>query len=280
MKKKTQKIKGKSKLKSQHKLFLGAFIGMLAVMLLSIFYYKFDSNLLTRLSFYVNLANPSMKIVRVQEGLRKEEIAEILVKKFGWTDIEKNDFIHAHVSLNTQDLEGRYFPKTYMMNKDINPQQASESMFQEFIKQTDKIKISESQEIMNEDTVLKIASLIQREAAGKSDMRLISGIIWNRIFDGMRLQIDATLQYAKGSEENGWWGRVKSEDKKIDSEYNTYKIEGLPPGAIANPGIEAIKAAYNPQETDCVFYLHDRKRRIHCTKTYDEHKANIEKYYR
>ena len=110
-------------------------------------------------------------------------------------------------------------------------------------------------------------------------MNLISGIIWNRIFKGMKLQIDATLQYAKGSEEAGWWREVTSEDKKIKSSYNTYLHIGLPPSAIANPGLNAITAAYNPQKTKCMFYLHDKNRNIHCAVTYEEHKKNIEKYY-
>lgn len=245
-----------------------------------VMYYRLDPELLTKLSFYVDLANPSVRIIKVQEGLRKEEVGEILVKKLGWDETEKNDFINAHIALNTQDLEGRYFPKTYLLDKDIDPEGASEIMLSEFEKQTSKIQIPKAKQIINEDTALKIASLIQREAAGKEDMRLISGIIWNRIFSGMKLQIDATLQYAKGSEEDGWWRMVSPADKRIDSEYNTYKHEGLPPGAIANPGLEALKAAYNPQETKCMFYLHDRNREIHCAVTYEEHKANIEKYYK
>jgi UPF0755 protein len=54
---------------------------------------------------------------------------------------------------------------------------------------------------------------------------------------------------------------------------------GLPPGPIANPGLDAIYAAYNPQKTDCMFYLHDKNRQIHCSKTYEEHKQNIGLYY-
>jgi UPF0755 protein len=92
------------------------------------------------------------------------------------------------------------------------------------------------------------------------------------------LQIDATLQYAKGSEENGWWGQVTPGDTKIKSFYNTYLYAGLPPGAIANPGLAAISAAYNPQKTNCLFYLHDKNRKIHCAVTYEEHKKNIETY--
>jgi UPF0755 protein len=132
---------------------------------------------------------------------------------------------------------------------------------------------------LNEDKILIIASLIQREAAGKKDMNLVSGVIWNRIMSDMPLAIDATLQYAKGTEEN-WWPQPKSEDKYIDSAYNTYQNKGLPPHPIANPGLAAIDAAMNPSDTSCLYYIHDRYRRIHCSPTYEGHKTNINLYLR
>jgi len=244
-----------------------------------VYYYGLDPSLLTKLSFYENLANPSIRIVRVQEGMRKEQVAEIMANKLGWNENEKNNFVNIHIALNSTNLEGRYFPKTYLIDKDESPTTVSMTMFDEFVKQIEGIKKPASKEIINQDTAIKIASIIQREAAGKNDMRLISGIIWNRIWSGMKLQMDATLQYVKGNEEEGWWNRVNPEDKKIESSYNTYLYEGLPPGAIANPGIDAISAAYNPQKTDCIFYLHDKHRKIHCAVTYEEHRKNIERYY-
>lgn len=244
-----------------------------------VFYYHIDPSLLTKLSFYIDLANPNMRIVRVEEGLRKEQIAETIAKKLSWNDKEKEDFVNLHLALNGNDFEGRYFPKTYLIDKDETPSVVGATMFDEFSKQVEKVKNTKAKEILNEDTILKIASIIQREAAGNGDMRLVSGIVWNRIWIGMKLQIDATLQYAKGNEEDGWWGRVDPKDKKIDSLYNTYLYNGLPPSPIANPGLDAISAAYNPEKTDCLFYLHDRNRKIHCSKTYEGHKKNIEIYY-
>ncbi len=244
----------------------------------TVFYYGIDPALLTKLSFYVNLANPYVRIVRVPEGLRKEEIAEVVADKLGWDEKQKNDFINIHLSSNSGNLEGHYFPETYLLGKDETPAEVTATMFEEFDKQTSKIKKPKAKDILNPDTALKVASIIQRESNGKTDMKLISGIIWNRIFSGMKLQIDATLQYAKGSEEAGWWEEVNSEDKKIPSSYNTYIHTGFPPGPIANPGLAAIEAAYNPQKTDCLFYLHDKNRQIHCSKTYEEHKKNIETY--
>ncbi len=244
-----------------------------------IFHYGFDPATLARLSFYLDLANPSMRIVRVQEGLRKEQVAEIMSSKLNWNQEEKDDFINIHLALNTSDLEGRYFPKTYMIYKDEDPSGVTATMLHEFSDQVSKINKPKSKQIINQDTAIKIASIIQREAGSKKDMRLISGIIWNRLFKGMKLQMDATLQYVKGSEEAGWWKKVNSEDKYIKSSYNTYLYPGLPPGAIANPGVAAIAAAYNPQKTDCLYYLHDRKGRIHCSKSYEGHKKNISIYY-
>ncbi len=242
------------------------------------FYYGFDSNLLTSLSFYENLANPSVRIVRVQEGLRKEEIADIMAEKLNWDDSQKEEFINGHLALNTSNLEGKYFPKTYLIQKDESPMDVTATMLSEFSKQTAVVKKPKSAQVINQDTALKIASIIQREA-GKGDMKLISGIIWNRLFTGMTLQIDSTLQYAKGSEEDGWWEKVSPNDKNINSTYNTYLYSGLPPSPIDNPGLAAIDAAYNPQKTSCLFFLHDKNGKIHCSVTYEQHLKNIKLYY-
>jgi UPF0755 protein len=232
--------------------------------------------LLTSLSFYQNLANPSVKIIRIGEGLRKEEIADILTNQFGWDDTKKQSFLNAHIAYAKENFEGQYFPKTYMINKDSDPVVITKTMTDEYKKKVESVKKAKSTKIINENTALIIASLIQREAANKGDMKLISGIIWNRVFKGMKLQIDATLQYAKGDEDM-WWPQIQSEDKNIDSPFNTY-IYAMPPSPIANPGLSAIEAAYNPKKTDCLFYLHDKNKKIHCSSTYEGHKANIKKY--
>jgi UPF0755 protein len=245
-------------------------VGVLSI----IFYSKMNPEFLPRLSYYANLANPSMRIVRVAEGSRREEIAEVLMDKLNWNEQDRVAFLRSD-SIN---VEGHYFPKTYIIHKDETPSVVAATMFDEFSKQVEKIKEQDPQLIINENTALKIASIIQREAAGKEDMKLISGVIWNRIFDGMKLQIDATLQYVKGNEEEGWWKQVDPDDKEIESPYNTYLYKGLPPAPIANPGPDAIAAAFYPQKTDCMFYLHDRNRKIHCAKTYAGHKRNIEIY--
>lgn len=241
--------------------------------------YGFSLKDMASLSFYQNLANPSVRIIRIQEGLRKEQVAEIVGEELNWNKKEKEEFLSAHIALGIADPEGYFFPKSYMIHKDADPLSVGEKMIQEFKDATGSIQKRKSSQIINEDTAVKIASIIQREAGGKSDMKLISGIIWNRLFNGMRLQIDATLQYAKGNEKDGWWQRVDSKDKFIDSPYNTYKYYSLPPSAISNPGLAALEAAFNPQKTDCLYYLHDKNQKIHCSKTYEEHRKKINLYY-
>ncbi len=244
-----------------------------------VLYYHLEWSDLTTLSFYEDLANPSVRIIQVQEGLRKEEIADIMATKLGWDASEKKQFVLSHLALNTKSSEGYFFPKTYMVNRDESPADVSTQMFTAFENQTGTITKTKSTKIVNEDTAVKIASIIQREAGGKNDMRLISGIIWNRLFNGMKLQMDATLQYAKGNEEDGWWPTIGPDDKNIDSPYNTYLHTSLPPYPIANPGLAALEAAYNPQKTNCLFYIHDKNRNIHCSTTYAQHLKNIAKYY-
>jgi UPF0755 protein len=117
---------------------------------------------------------------------------------------------------------------------------------------------------------------------------LIAGIIWNRLQKNMNLEVDATVQYARDNQihfsknkyvsQGSWWYPIKPADEKIDSPYNTYLNPGLPSHPIDNPGLEAIDATLNSADTNCLYYLHDKNGQIHCAATFQEHRANIEKY--
>jgi UPF0755 protein len=99
--------------------------------------------------------------------------------------------------------------------------------------------------------IIKIASLIEREAYIPEERELISAVIHNRLEMDWPLQIDATIRYAL----NKWDGIVTYDDLEIDSPYNTYKFTGLPPTPICNPGLECIKAALNPADAGYLFYV-------------------------
>lgn len=260
------------------KFYIGSILMIFSIIISFLFYFGFEAKEILDFSLYQNLANPSMRVVKVYPGLRTEEVARVFYKTLDWTEAEVAEFALANSATQTPPLEGKLLPKTYVMHKDASPKEVKEIMLSEFEKAFEKIKNKSKKKVVNEEIIIKIASIIQREASGKKDMALISGVIWNRFWLDMKLEMDSTLQYAKGSEEAGWWKTVSPKDKKIDSPYNTYLHKGFPPGAISNPSIDAINAAYNPQKTECLFYIHDKKKRIHCAKTYEEHKQNIDQY--
>lgn len=227
------------------------------------------------------ISAPDMKWVVVPEGLRKEQIGETLASTFNWSDEELDKWNTEYTKMRIDYIEGTYFPDTYLIPVDEGGFKIAERMTRRFDEQFAPYISQFAQQNILWTTGLKLASIIQREAGGKDDMLLIAGILWNRLNQDMNLEIDATVQYARGKAEAGWWAPVTSLDiQNIDSPYNTYKNKGLPPFPISNPGIEAIEAVLYPAETDCLYYLHDSKRQIHCAKTFEEHQTNIEKYLR
>ncbi len=218
--------------------------------------------------------DPYMRWVVIPEGLRKEEIADLLFKNLDWSIEQKIAWLK--ITKEKSDYaEGVYFPDTYLIGKDETPNEVANRLRDRF----EEVFTPYSKEAIKQNikwtTVIKLASIIQREAAGNSDMALIAGILWNRLDKSMPLQADATLQYARGETSSGWWGPITLADKKINSPYNTYLNKGLPPTPISNPGLEAIKSVLSPAKTDCLYYLHDKSKIIHCAKTYDEHLENI-----
>jgi len=229
------------------------------------------------LALSAELNDPDYKYVYVQEGLRKEEVAEVFAKALNWNNEQKASFLQSLPLCPLTGSEGFLFPGNYLVKKDESPEVIRDEMHERLLSKVAEMLDNPDENILNISQVITIASLIQREAGSKTDMGIISGIILNRISSDIPLQIDATLQYIKGDEKL-WWPMVKSKDKFLDSLYNTYQHKGLPPGPIASPGEAAIYAAINPADTDCLYYIHDNRRNMHCSTTYDGHKRNISYY--
>ncbi len=218
-------------------------------------------------------SQPDFLWVTIPEGLRKEEIAYKIAETLNWDENQIQRFII--YNNNNQDYkEGVYFPDTYLIPKNEEPEKIAQRLINKF-----QEKISHfNEELENQNiswlTILKLASIIQREASSETEMPLISGILWNRLNNNMNLEVDSTLQYIKGTKDN-WWPLVSPQDKQIDSPYNTFKNKGLPPSPISNPGLKAIEAAIYPEATNCLFYFHKDKT-IYCSITYKEHQQKIE----
>jgi len=222
---------------------------------------------------------PDLVWFRESFCVRKEQVGEYLAEALNWNSDQLNIWNSLYKNDMPDYFEGVYYPDTYLIPIGETPEAVAQRFINNFDEKIAPLLTGFTAKNIKWTTGLKIASLIARESGSTNDMKLIAGIIWNRLNAGMPLQIDATMQYTLGKNVNGsWWGSIDIAQKKVDSPYNSYLYKGLPPTPICSPNIDAITAALNPEPTDCLFYLHDVYKEIHCAKTYKEHLANIKKY--
>lgn len=173
-------------------------------------------------------------------------------------------------------LEGYLFPDTYRLFADATPEDLLAKMLDNF---QSKFSPEMQQDFKKEgktlSEIMTMASLIEKEVRSEEDMKIVSGIFWRRIDINQPLQSCATLAYILGVNKP----QYTVEDTKIDSPYNTYQNHGLPPGPIANPGLQAIRAAIYPTDSDYNYFLSrpDTGQTVF-SKTYDEHVRNKAKY--
>jgi UPF0755 protein len=231
--------------------------------------------------------------VTIPEGKTVNEIAEILSKK----GFSKEEFLKAVNRENKKDqypfeqeikkistrkykLEGYLFPSTYEFHRGESGEAIVNEMVEQFAKRLNELnirnKLIDSNSKYNIDQVVTIASLIEREGQVRSELPIISGVIYNRLRINMPLQVDASIIYAYSLS-----GTIKkklgSGDTKFKSPYNTYLTKGLPPGPISNPGVEALQAALDPESHSYLYYVtkQDGTRTHFFSKTYQEQLAKI-----
>jgi UPF0755 protein len=169
-------------------------------------------------------------------------------------------------------LEGYLFPDTYEFFLGSSPRVVAERLLDNFNRKAGRLLCGRPD--LKKQVVM--ASLIEKEVPDQGeDRNLVSGILWKRIGAGVPLQVDASLCYAVSP----LGCRREDIDSKIDSPYNTYLHYGLPPGPIANPGLSAIIAALEPQESAYWYYLSAAGTgQTIFSKDLDEHNRNIVKY--
>jgi uncharacterized YceG family protein len=235
---------------------------------------------LGQFALYQNLATPMSRTLIINSGERSEEITENFAGVLGWTGAEQAEFIKKMTDEAPTSTSGKMYPGKYIVNKNVTPEEMVLMVADRFNAEVRTRYTGDVEAVVPLKDALKIAALLEREAYDFEDMRYISGIIWNRLFIDMRLQIDATLQYVRGTNKNEpWWPVPTPADKYLKSPFNTYQNAGLPPEPIANPSIDAIVAALNPRQTDCLFYFHANNGTFYCSKTYEEHVAGLRKVF-
>lgn len=210
--------------------------------------------------------------VTIPEGWRREEIALSLAKSL---NIPESEFLK-------EAREGYLFPDTYKFPKDAGSTAVTGIFSANFQRRVNDQIISKAAEKgLTLDELINIASLVEREAKLEQDRPLIASVIRNRLEIGMKLDIDATVQYALGyqPQQKSWWKKdLTMEDLSVDSPYNTYHIAGLPPEPISNPGLAVINAVIEAPDTDYLFYIADKTGKSHFATTIEEHRQNIATY--
>lgn len=198
--------------------------------------------------------------VTLPEGLTLEQTAQKVAERGGVSAGEfeaaarETDYDYAFLENPAiETTEGFLFPKTYEFEGSVTVEQIVDRLLQQYLMETQSLDFAATEERLNltEYEILTTASLIEEEAAGPEEQPVIASVIYNRIRAGMPLQVDATILYALGESKE----RLSLEDLEVDSPYNTYKNTGLPPGPIASPGRDAIKAALEPADTDYLYYV-------------------------
>jgi len=174
------------------------------------------------------------------------------------------------------DLEGYLFPDTYRVFASTTADEVVRKMLSNFASKVSPEMLTEiSRQKKTLHQIITMASVVEKEVASQNDMKVVAGIFWDRIKNGQALESCATLAYVLGENKI----RYTHKDTRVESPYNTYINRGLPPGPIANPGLNSISSAIYPTYTDYNYFLSrpDTGETVF-SKTYEEHVINTEKY--
>jgi UPF0755 protein len=224
-------------------------------------------------------------VLRLIEGWRLTEIAAAVEKAF--PKITKDAFLAAALVGNRKNgvlegadpktaLEGFLFPDTYFLKPDITAAGIVDTLLTQFEDRAGAaLRTAAAQRKMSVYDLVKLASIVEREAKDRTEGATIAGVYQNRLNINMKLDADPTIQYAKGS-----WAELSLDDLKVDSAYNTYLKPGLPPTPICNPGEAALLAAAKPAQHDFLYFVAkgDGTGQHAFAKTLDEQEANRVKY--
>jgi len=230
--------------------------------------------------------------VTIPEGWRAEQIAALLeqngvVPADAFMQAVQNG-VTGHPAVNdrpagsSSSLEGFLFPDTYQFPLGAEPERVIEILLSTWETRV-PIDIVQRAEASGRSVydVMILASIVEREAVIANEQPLIAGVYVKRLAEGMYLQADPTVQYAKGydAEHEDWWYPLTQEEySSVSGPHNTYMNPGLPPTPICNPGLGAIEAALTPTNADYLFFVAKGDGSHVFAKTYEEHLANVAQY--
>ncbi|MDE2481350.1 MAG: endolytic transglycosylase MltG [bacterium] len=214
--------------------------------------------------------------VTIPEGFTAEQIARRL-QDDGLGDAAAFERVVRTSTLavdgaRTASLEGFLFPSTYLVPLDASPAQIAREFTDQFYKELPPDASARAKALhVSVPQAVIVASLVESEAKADVDRPLIASVIYNRLRLHMPLQIDATIEYALPEHKT----ELSFADLKIDSPYNTYLHEGLPPTPISNPGEPSLEAAFHPATTKALYYVYCGNGRHVFADTLAQHQSNV-----
>ncbi len=219
--------------------------------------------------------------ITIPEGWTDQQIEDYLVKKGITTQADfksalKKDYGFDFLKKSPDgSLQGFLYPDTYILSSKPTAEEAIFKMLAEFQKKADpEIRAKMGAEQLSYYQVLTLSSIVEREVQTKADKKAVAGIFLNRLSIDMNLDSCATVQYVLGTNKK----ILSDQDIAVDSPYNTYLNKGLPPGPIANPGMDSIEAVLNPAKTDYFYFFTGKDGKTYFSKTAEEHEAKKAKY--
>lgn len=249
--------------------------------------YRFNNGL-TYLNVLNTVTDPQIirtVTVTIPEGLNIRQIGRLLQRQIGldsarFVEESKNDSIIKLLGLDSGvvNLEGFLFPDTYQFfftgaNREKDVISIMAAQFRRKI--TPEIREEMKQKNLTLNQLITMASIIEGETRFEPEKKTISGVYYNRLKNGMRLQADPTVQYVlPGGPKN----RLLYSDLKFPSPYNTYLNKGLPPGPINNPGLSSILASLQPEDNKYLYFVAKGDGSHYFAENYEGHKKNIELY--
>jgi len=192
----------------------------------------------------------------IPEGLQSKKlfknINSLLNTDYDFDQYFESQNILEQYNISAKTLEGYLYPNTYYIYHDSTPNEIIDILLQEFWNQFDKNLQDRANQLgFSVHEVVTLASIIEGEAMLDSERETISSVYHNRLKINMKLQADPTIQYILSGPPKA----LSNRDLRVKSDYNTYQNYGLPPGPINNPGIESIKAALYPEDTNFLFFV-------------------------
>nr|MBA3795080.1 endolytic transglycosylase MltG [Rubrobacter sp.] len=213
--------------------------------------------------------------VTIPEGLTLGETARTVAAGTGVSAVgfeeaaRETDYGYAFLqNEGIETTEGYLFPRRYDFERGVTAVQVVDRLLGQYLLETESLDIAGAKKRhgLTEHELVTVASLIEKESANAEERPVIASVIYNRLRRDMPLQIDATIQYAlEKPKEN-----LSLADLEIDSPYNTYENQGLPPGPICSPSRQSLEAAIDPEQTDYLYYVLEANDRKHFfTDDYD-----------